>query len=71
LIALGLMILDSAAAEARYFAAEVRSAPATSHPSFRNTILPRIANLGPHSRDTDGANREGNFGAILCVVIEE
>jgi hypothetical protein len=46
-------------------------ATATSYPSFGDTILPRTANRGPHSRDTHGANRDRNFGAVLCVVIEE
>src|SRR5215472_2572861 len=46
-------------------------ATATSYPSFRDPILPRTANRGPHSRDTHCANRDGNLGAILCVVIEE
>jgi len=46
-------------------------ATATSYPSFRDPILPRTLNRGPHSRDTHCANRDGNLGAILCVVIEE
>jgi hypothetical protein len=46
-------------------------ATATSYPSFRDPILPRTANRGPHSRDPHCANRDGNLGAILCVVIEE
>jgi len=46
-------------------------ATATSYPPFRDTILPRTANRGPYRRDTHGANGDLDFGAVLCVVIEE
>ena len=46
-------------------------ATATAYPTFRDTILPRTANRGPHRRDTHGANRDGNRGAVLGVVVEE
>src|SRR5215472_14214328 len=46
-------------------------ATATSYQPFRDTILPRTASRGPHHPDTHGANGDRNFGAVLCVVIEE
>jgi hypothetical protein len=46
-------------------------AAATSYPPFRDSILPRTANRGLYTRDTHGVNGDGNFGSVLCVVIEE
>jgi len=46
-------------------------ATATADPSFGDPILPGTANRGPHRRDPHGANRDGNFGAVLGVVIEQ
>ena len=46
-------------------------AAAAVDPALGHTILPGTADRRPHRPEAHPANRDGNFGAVLCVVIEE
>src|SRR4029077_4715580 len=48
-----------------------KCATAAADPALGYTVLPRTTHCSPHSLDVHGANRDGHFGAVLGVVIQE
>lgn len=46
-------------------------AAATADPTLGHAILPRTPYPRPHWSDAHGANRGGNFDAVLRIMIEE
>ena len=44
-------------------------AAAAADPALGDTVLPRTADRGPHSRDVHRANCGGNFPAVLGIVV--
>src|SRR4029077_17666282 len=46
-------------------------ATAAADPALGYTVLPRTTHCSPHRLDVHGANRDGHFGAVLGVVIQE
>jgi hypothetical protein len=46
-------------------------AAATADPTLGHAILPRTPYHCPHWSDAHGANRGGNFDAVLRIMIEE
>jgi len=46
-------------------------ATAAADPALGYTVLPRTTHCSPRSLDVHGANRDGHFGAVLGVVIQE
>jgi len=46
-------------------------AAAAADPALGDTVLPRTADRGPHSRDVHRANCGGNFPAVLGIVVQD